>query len=179
MAQAYDHTCEIINGGSVGSLVKYRPLAATDIANNRAYAGRVVYIDSNGYFKVGVPTGKKAMPLFLIRGMESPSVFTDGGTDWQPVRSGNVAVAAVATGGFELQSTEFDTAQTYAPNTALTCDANGVLRPGTFGTDWIVGIASVYENQENYRPVPSQLPAGYNANGKRVLTFWSYFYPGT
>jgi len=180
MAQAFDHTCEPVHGGQAGPLVKQRPLASSTISN--AYAGRVVVLDSSGNLKVADGTNatdKKAMPMFLLRGIESPSVFSSGGTEWVPMRTGSVGIAAVATGGFELQTTEFDTAPNYAPNMPLKADTVGKLTSGTLYTDGIVGIASVYENQENYRPVPTKLPVGKNANGKDVLTFWSVFIPPT
>ena len=54
-------------------------------------------------------------------------------------------MALVATGAYELTSTEF-VADTYAPNDALTSDtagANaGLLKKGTMYTDMIVGIVS-------------------------------------
>lgn len=178
-SQAFEHTCEPVHGGQAGPLVKQRPIAANSIT--KAYAGRVVTLDSNGNFQVGNGGSKWAMPMFLIRGIESPSVYTEGNQWWQPAPSASVGIAAVATGGFELQSTEFNTSGTYAPNTPLTADSDGVLTPisGTTGlnTYWVVGICSVYENQENYRPVPTMLPVGKNANGKDVLTFWSVFLP--
>jgi len=177
MAQAYDHTCEPVHGGQAGPLVKQRPIAVGSL--DKAYAGRVVTLDSSGNFQVGNGGNTKAMPMFLLRGIESPSVYSEGGTAWQPVRNGYIGIAAVASGGFELQSTEFNTGATYTPNTTLSADSNGVITTGTAYTNWIVGVASVYENQENYRPVPTQLPVGKNANGKNVLTFWSVYLPAT
>lgn len=175
MPQDFDYSCEPVHGGHAGPLVKQRPIAAASLAN--AYAGRVVTLNSSGDFQLGNGGNTKAMPLFLIRGRESPSVYTETNQYWVPGKTTAIGVAAVATGGFELQSTEFNPNATYAPNTPLTADSNGVLTTGAFGSNWIVGICSVYENQENYQPTPSQLPRGKNANGKEVLTFWTYFYP--
>ncbi len=177
MAQSYTHTGEYIRGGHLGSLVKTRPIASGSIT--KAYAGRIVSIDSSGNFQVGNGGNTKAMPLMLLGGIESPSVYSESAdNDWVPARTGDTAVAAVMTGGFELQSTEFDDGDTYAPNTYLTADSDGIIKAaaGPNGT-WVIGICSVYENQENNQPVPTQLAKGLNANGKYVVTFWSYFLP--
>ncbi|HRV29023.1 MAG TPA: hypothetical protein P5522_09585 [Spirochaetia bacterium] len=178
MAQSYTHTGEYIRGGHLGSLVKSRPLATAALSS--AYAGRIVSIDSSGNFQLGNGGDVTVMPLMLLGGIESPAVYSEAAdNDWVPARTGDTAVAAVMTGGFELQSTEFDSDETYAPNTYLTADANGILTPvSSVAGSWVVGICSVYENQENNQPVPTQLPVGRNANGRYVVTFWSYFLPG-
>lgn len=93
-------------------------------------------------------------------------------------------VALVATGGYELETTEFDTAQTYTPGLYLRAVTSNTLanagkitnqRGATvnfnsdgavvLGTDTVVGIVS----RGTY----------VNANRKSALSFHSFFYPGT
>jgi hypothetical protein len=188
MPQIFDHTCEPVHGGQAGPLVKIRPIASASLS--AAYAGRVVTLNSNGEFRLGNGGNTVAMPLFLIKGVEAPSVYDTGGTGWVPGHIGDYrATALVASGGFEVQTTEFDDTKTYAPNDPLTADANGVVTKPTSGSvyaNWIVGIASVHEGSQNYDPpylnyggTGAQPPVGYNVNRKKVLTFWSVYLPKT
>ena len=105
---------------------------------------------------------------------------------WVSVRPTGKLSGLVATGGFELETTEFDTAQTYAVNDplrAVTSNTNanagkltnkgntGAGNPGftasafTVYTDTVVGIVS----RGKY----------VNKRGKQALAFWSFFLPGT
>jgi len=186
MAQAFDHTLEPVHGGQAGPLVKHRPIASTSLT--AAYAGRVGYLDSDGNLAVGVPTAKTQMPLYILRGIESPSVYDSlAGTSWVPVTAnGARAITLVATGGFEVQTTEYDTEGAYNPNTYLTVDSTGKVTPASLtnlyasGSPWIVGICSIHENSQNYADPfnTASTPTGTNANRKNVLTFWTYFLPG-
>jgi len=180
--QQYLNFCEPIRGGVAGPLVKIRPLNATDAAAGKLVAGRVVTLNNNGEFVAGNGNDKKRMPLFLIMGTNTPSVWSSGVaggiTRWVPVgHIGHGAVALVATGGYEIQTTEFDAAATYNPNDPLTADANGrIVRAATPATDWVVGVCSWHENVENIQG-PATGPKGTNAHGVQTLTFWSVFRP--
>jgi len=185
MAQAFDHTLEPVHGGQAGPLVKQRPIASTSLS--KAYAGRVGYLDSSGNIAVGAPTAKTQMPLYILRGIESPSVYDSlAGSSWVPVTADGRAIVLVATGGFEVQTTEYDTAGTYNPNTYLTVDSDGKVTPTALtnlyatGSPWIVGICSIHENAQNIDDPWNSIntPTGKNANRKDVLTFWTYFLPG-
>jgi hypothetical protein len=104
---------------------------------------------------------------------------------WVPWRPTGKLVGLVATGGYELETTEFDTAQTYVINQTLRAvtsntDANagkltnqnasggqGFASPGVnvVYTDSIVGVVS--------------RGAYTNSNGRSVLAFWPVYLPGT
>ena len=68
----------------------------------------------------------------------------------------------VATGGYELESTEF-VAGSYPPNTALSANQEGTIQPGFFYRDNVCGVVSdgVLTNRDS----------------KQILRFWSYFLP--
>lgn len=182
MATMYDHMCDPV-GGYAGPLVKNRPVNSSALEN--AYAGRVVSLNDSGEFVMANGGSGNPMPLFLLKGIESPSAYdSQAGTDWVPVTTQlTVFPALVATGGFEVQTTEYETNQTYDPNTPLTATATGLLTPGAFYTDWIVGICSVGENAQNIdAPLgPSSIdsPLAVNAHRKTVLTFWTMFLPSS
>lgn len=180
MATMYDHMCDPV-GGYAGPLVKNRPVNTDALAN--AYAGRVVSLNASGEFVMGKGSSTNPMPLFLLRGIESPSAYdSQAGTDWVPVTTRlTVFPALVATGGFEVQTTEYEVGRPYEPNTPLTATATGLLTTGAFYTDWIVGVCSVGENAQNIdAPLgPSSItsPLAVNAHRKTVLTFWTMFLP--
>jgi len=183
MTQMFTHTLNPVHGGGLGPAVKTVPLAASTRAN--AYAGRVGYLNDNGELVVGAPSTKKAMPLFIMQGIESPSVYMDVDTSVDKayiVTSGRVN-CAVATGGWELQTTEFVTGggNAYPPNTPLTVHTDGKLKVGTIGTDWIVGMASLHESAPvNTAPYDSsQRAVGLDANRQSVLNLWTLFIPGS
>lgn len=182
MPVMYSHYCEVLHGGPYTALVKIRPAKTADRDN--MVSGRVVSIDSNGDFALGL-ANTKVMPLFVLRGTEVPSVYYPGGKtgtlyDWVPM-SGDASnvVALVGSGAFELQSTEFDPDGTYTPNTLLTADANGKLKVATFGTDLVLGVCSVHEAKQNYMAnwTTGQPARGTNAQGVEVVTFWTVWHP--
>lgn len=82
--------------------------------------GRVVSLNANGEFVTGHSGAK--MPMFLIRAADSPDVketLPTEGVEFFAVTPSGRLTALVATGAYELETTEFDTSQTYAPNDLL------------------------------------------------------------
>ena len=190
-----------VNIGSVGTppasgLVLH---AVSTNANVDFYGGP---INGPGTFVVEMGCGaSQGLPFYLWPGANDPDVSNPGvppGTavagdasygppDQVPVlpsATNQNMVALVSTGGYELETTEFDTAQTYVTNQFLRAvtsntDANAGKvtnqRATTaafnsaglvvVGTDTIVGIVS----RGTYT----------NANRKNALAFYSWFNIGT
>jgi hypothetical protein len=132
------------------------------------------------------------MPIFLWNGSDHPDVYNDGTSPttstvhWIGVSPTGVMSGLVATGGYELQTTEYNTALTYLVNQPLTASATGVLTNAavTVYTTWICGICSSFSQGDNQQAGDVQTaspgsPVGRNAHGVDVLTFWSYFLPGS
>jgi hypothetical protein len=143
------------------------------------FAGRCGHLNATGEYVLGVPeaTGKIHMPIFFFANSDDPDVSNEGGITgtseddpegWIGVRR-NHMLGLVATGGYELETTEFDTDDQYEAGDALKAASadNGVLSLGTPYTDPIVGIVS--------RGVKylGQLPH------RQVLAFWPYVLPPT
>jgi hypothetical protein len=87
----------------------------------------------------------------------------------------------VATGAYELQTTEYLTTGTYAINTPLTAeDSNsGKLEDTTAsGGKLICGICSAHVGGDN-QTTQTAGPTGTNAHGVSTLTFWPVFLPVT
>ena len=137
-------------------------------ANLPVLSGTVVRLNASGKYELGVGTAK-VMPLFLFNNSDDPDVQNDGGDAatekgvWVEVTPSGKAMALVATGAYELTSTEF-VADTYAPNDALTAGTAGAtaghLAKGTMYTDMIVGIVSRGEVDNGY--------------GSDALAFWPH-----
>lgn len=155
------------------------PLAAT--VSTPVNAGRVVHLNNSYEFELGA---SKQMPMFLLQGSEDwdvkpPGPQTASGAFLaQGTHTENHLSALVATGGFEIATTEFDGAQTYAINDFLRADANGLLTnqnsAGTgkvqpYGSDTVVGVVSRGVQDNFYRE--------YDVNLPKQLYFWTIYLP--
>ena len=141
-------------------------------------AGRCVSLNASGNFVLGL-SGNRAMPLFTLRASDDLDVVNEstGVTPWKSPQPGGNVAALVATGGYELETTEFDTAQTYAPNDTLTADAAGRLT--NLGavpyTNPVVGVCSWHTTgKAGYN---ATAPTGTNAHGVATLSFWPVYLP--
>lgn len=138
--------------------------------------GRVVHVDSAGDFRPGVH--KTGVAIFLLNGSAEADVSNPGTT-----ASGNFmhrAIAPtgkmsglVATGGYEIASTEFDSSLTYVPGELLTA-TQSVSNATTGGR---LTNASVTQFTT---PVCGVVSSGKakNHNGVYALSFWTAWLPG-
>jgi len=164
------HTLDALKGWPAPHALDFAAELSESIpgANLPVLSGTVVRLNASGKFELGVGTSS-VMPLFLFSNSDDPDVENDGGdasTDkgvFVPITPSGKAMALVATGAYELTSTEF-VADTYAPNDALTAATAGgnagKLAKGTMYTDMIVGIVS-----------RGQVDNGY---GTDALAFWPH-----
>lgn len=128
--------------------------------------GSVVHMDpTDKAFKLGVAAG--AMPMFALVGQNENDAIGGGAANISSYGNKKGISALVATGGFELETTEFVDA-TFAPNTPLTAATGGDLgkvKEGVFYTNDICGVVS-----------DGKLT---NAHRASVVAFWTYFLPAT
>ena len=122
-------------------------------------AGTCVTLNSSGNLILGVGNSD-AMPLFTFFNSNDPTIYNYGGNpastagNWValiPPSTGNVMLCLVATGGYELLSTNYDANYSYAPNATISSPkttsgttAPGQLYPATGGSgnQTIVGLVS-------------------------------------
>lgn len=171
--QMYDHKIDVVRGPAPQHRLEYFAPAAEDASYLR---GSVISADDTGALRKGCPagtTGNRPMPMFAIQGTDDLDVYTDFYNTGVAVPS-----AIVATGGFEIATTEFDIA-TYKVNDLLTVDdATGKVKKAAvdaYGTVPIIGICSVATDGTavtNAIGVPT-----FSQYGKPLLTFWTVFYP--
>lgn len=185
--QQYENYCDVKSGDLDVSnqLIFSAPLseAASDSAE-KIVRGSVVSLNANGKFVLGCPVGSGnlyPMPMFSRKNAYDPDVTTGAvgkHTGEILVREtvGGMLPAYVATGGFEIESSEYDTAVTdYAINMALKANAAGkVTKAGSqtiYGTETIVGIVSK-------TPYRSKASFNVNGTGNNRICFWTVYFPG-
>lgn len=145
--------------------------------------GRVVHLNTNGEF---VPGAHKTCPaVFLLNGSDDADVSNPGHNS--PMSAANfmhIAVAPtgkmsglVATGGYEISSTEFVTANTYTPGDLLSVTTKTGAGSTLAATD---GLLTNYSVTQYAQPVVGVVSsgAGKNHNGIQALSFWCVYLPG-
>lgn len=168
-AQMFDHELNPLKGWPS----PYALDKAADVKSGQPtiLAGRVCCLDaSSGNLVLGLTAN--AMPLFAFQNSTDLDVVGDDGNLVGQGTATPRLNTLVATGSYELESTEYDTG-TYNANTALTAyapaDAKaGKLVAGTIGTHTVCGIVS------------AACSSGItNEFKKTVIRFWSVFVPGS
>lgn len=138
--------------------------------------GRVVHVDSNGEFRPGAHDTNIA--IFLLNGSEDADVSNPGTTAGgrfmhQAVAPTGKMSGLVATGGYEIATTEFDTSRTYTPGDLLTATASN--------SNATTGGRVTNESVTQYvTPVVGVVSSGkaQNHNGIQALSFWTVWLPG-
>lgn len=162
-AQMFDHSLNVIKGPSLMHRLDFRaaPAAGESIA-----AGSVCSINAAGALIAGCPGGaimNRPMPMFAIQNIDDFDANSDVGNI-----SGGVMSAIVATGGFEIETTEYDESGTYNPNDLLTASSETAgdvkrLSESPYGGQMVCGCVSE--------------GVSTNADGKSVVRFWTMFLP--
>lgn len=171
--QMFDHTLEPVKGWFHDSALEFTGKMSANVTISPVFAGRVVHVNSVGQFEMGA-TGHQ-MPIFLFQNSDDPDVQRDADpTNGIYGVGGNIMSGWVASGPYEIEDTEYDTAQTYAPNDLIRAQASnsvsatgGVLTNSgvTLYTNCVCGVVS--------RGVIT------NANNRTVLAMWTVFLPGS
>jgi len=169
-----DHFLEGLKGWLQDGEVDYKAPVSSAVTIP-VYAGRVVHLNANGEVEMGIPAtiGAGNVPLFVVLGNDLEPMNVQGGdtaTDPNAFAAPSLELPLlVSTRGYELASTEYDSAQSYSPGTLLTAansntDVNtgGVLKPATLGTDPVCGVVSRGVGTWHY---------------KNALAFWTYYDP--
>ena len=162
-AQMFDHSLQVIKGPSLMHRLDFRaaPTAGANIA-----PGSVCSINAAGTLIAGCPGGavmNRPMPMFAIQDVDDFDANPDVGNI-----SGGVMSAIVATGGFEIETTEYETTGTYNPNDLLTASATTAgdverLVESPYGGQMVCGCVSEGTST--------------NADGISALRFWTMFLP--
>jgi hypothetical protein len=145
--------------------------------------GRVVHLNADGEFEMGAHN--EGVAIFLLNGSDDADVNNAGTTPGglfmhRAVAPTGMMSGVVATGGYEIDNTEYDREQTYTPGDLLTAEADNddadvggvITNAGSAGsgkvkqfTDPVIGVVSSGTHK--------------NHNGVMTLSFWSVWLPGT
>ena len=163
-SQMFYHTINSLKGWPSPTALDFAGKLHSAVTIDPLPAGRCVHVHSleavtygpgtSGgvpLFKTGV-SGTQ-MGIFLLQGSADFDVANQGGTDWYAIAPKGVLSGLVASGAYELETTEFDTDLTYAPNDVLAANADDTDDDDETGggcltndcevyTDAIVGVVS-------------------------------------
>lgn len=178
------HELNPIKGWPSQTAVDFSAKLSANVTVDPVYAGRVGHLNSDGEIELGLPDDDLGayMALFLFQNSDDPDVRNYGGNPaefagaWVAAAPSGNLMGLVAAGAYELETTEFDQDEEYAPNDALTSpdevtaeevDINdaGLLMPGVVYTNHICGVVS--------RGVRR------NCHGRLTLSFWPVWLPRT
>lgn len=171
-----DHTLDALSNSVTNPHhLQYFAKLSANVTIDPFYAGRVVHLNSSNEYETGLPDTTRAchMPLFTWQSSNDPDVANPGASaragGWVAGAPTGVIKTLVATGGWELESTEYAD-DTYAPGDGLTAaNANttaatgGVLAKGVAYDVPLCGVVSRGEYT--------------NCHGVSVLGFWSVWLP--
>jgi hypothetical protein len=140
--------------------------------------GRVVHLELVGGKEVFLPgVSGSHMAIFLLNGggdadVSNPGTTAGGKFMHQAVSPSGKLSGLVATGGYEIATTEFDDTQTYVPGNLLTA--------GTSTS--VASTGGVLTNQGAVQYVNAvcgvvSSGASTNHNGVKTLSFWSVYLP--
>ena len=156
----FDHTLDVIKGPS---LMHRLDFVAAPLAGQVIRAGGVCSVNASGQLITGCPGGavmNRPMPMFAIQNYNDFDVNSDMGNI-----TGSTMSTVVATGGFEIETTEHKS-ETYSPNDLLTAASTGIVqRMGENPYGGQVAVGCMSEGTST------------NADGKAVLRFWTLFLP--
>lgn len=145
--------------------------------------GRVVHLNANGDFEMGAHN--TAVAVFLLNGstdadVSNPGTTAAGNFMHQAVAPTGKLSGVVATGGYEIDNTEYNVARTYVPGDLLTATASNT-NAATGGVLTNAGSAASGKVKQYTDPVVGVVSsgAGKNHNGMNTLSFWSVWLPGT
>lgn len=177
----FEHGLDIPKGWFEPAALDKSALLSGDVSFD-VPAGRVVHLNPSGEFEMGV--GVTDMAIFLLQASNDYDVANPGMTPsglfmHQAIGPKGVMSGVVATGSYEVQSTEFDSDQTYTPGDLLTAAAdNADADVGGVLTN--VGSGDAGDVEQFVDPVCGVVSDGAfrNAHGVNVLGFWPVWLPG-
>lgn len=142
--------------------------------------GSIVVLNKDGEFELAtatnlaLKTNNCAVPCVSLKNVFDADVTTGIETDPKIDKTvsamGNVITAIPVTSGYELETTEYDTAVTdYKPGDLLTVGTDGKVTRSTDGSGVILGVVSKapdkdYFNNKRLAFFTTFLPAGVKAN---------------
>jgi len=184
LANIFEHTLDPIMGFDIspGHALLYTAKMSANVTI-LPYEGRVVHLNSSGEFEMGA--AGPVMPMFLQKWSLPMGQLPTVSPYWQAFGTYPFS-AMVATGGFELATTEYDSAKTYHVNDFLAALADnttqatgGVLT--NVAVDGTTALTAPWKGGGTTRTIVGQVSRTPTQlrNKNTVLSFWTLYFPGT
>lgn len=179
--QSFDHIVNPKKGYSNANSLDYHAKLSSNVTFDLP-AGRCCSLNSTGELETGVKG--TAMPLWVFQGARSWDVDNTSNSEWRAGTPRGFIRCLVATGGYEFETTEYDTAQDYLPGEHLKAIvANTTLATGGTLSNQSLGTLYHSSNMEARVGVVSkgevQHPNNTTDVTAKVLAFWPIYLPGT
>jgi len=154
---------------------------SSNVTIDPVYGGTCVHVNAAGAFELGHIRAK--MPIFLIQGSQEHDVANPGGNEWYAASPTGKQSGLVATGGYELETTEFYNPGNvaYVPGDCLHAPTEGQINttPGKVfagklfkARSWAGGSAAViYPTTDSVCGIVSRANH-VNHHRVPVLSFW-------
>lgn len=191
----FEHALNPIKGWFDEAALDIEGQLSANVTVDPVRGGRVVHVQSmTQRGAVQVPELELGlagtdMALFLIQGSDAfdvanPGTSPGGAFVHQSIAPIGIQSALVATGGYELQTTEFNSARTYVPGDLLTADqanadaVNGGLLDNQNAGDNALTVPSAGGGTSNAICGVVSRGAFNNEHGVAALHFWPVYLPG-
>jgi hypothetical protein len=193
----FDHTLDACKGWFHEAALDHSALLSSNVTIDPLEQGRVVHLRGTadadqGKYQTGCVGS--AMAIFLLNSSNDPDVANPGGDYWTAVAPTGKMSGLVATGAYELESSEYLVTGTdyipgqYLASQALDTDATvgGTLSneddAGVTSADITAGTALThpYSGAGTDQAIVGVVSSGVNENshGVSVLRFWPVYCPG-
>jgi hypothetical protein len=185
-SQMFDHTLDACKGWFHEAALDHSAKLSANVTVDPYEQGRVVHLNSVGEYESGV--SNTGMAIFLLNSSDDSDVANPGGDYWTAVAPTGAMSGLVATGAYELESSEF-IAQTYVPGNLLgAAVSNASATIGGFlnnEDDAGTALSVPWELDSTSATGTDQAVCGVvstgtntNSHGISVLRFWPVYLPG-
>jgi hypothetical protein len=181
----FEHCLDELKGWPDESALDFDAHLSPNVTVDPVYGGTCVHVNQDGQFELGV--GATDMGIFLLQGSHELDVSNPGGNHWIAIAPTGKMSGLVATGAFELETTEFYQAAgvDYLPGSLLTAPkevtitgANKVMAGKLFNKRaWAGGSNAVVAPASD--PICATVSRRNHINHHRVpvVSFWPVYIP--
>lgn len=174
--QMFDHMLNAAKGWPSMTALDYQARISANVQYDMR-AGQISHLNTAGELEPGVQLTQ--MPLFMFQGANDFDVNAAGNDQWTPTSPSGRVMCLVATGAYELETTEFISGLVFQPNQLLRSPTgntsgdeflSGMLRNDSMGTLYTSNMVA------NVGVVSRGLFT--NVYGRQVVAFWPIYLPG-
>ena len=181
-SQMFDHTLDAVKGWFHEAALDNSAKLSANVTIDPFEQGRVVHLNASSEYESGVSLA--SMAIFLLNSSNDPDVANPGGDYWQAIAPTGKMSGLVASGAYELESSEYRTAGTYNPGQLLAAEvANTTSATGGVLSDQDDAAAALtvpWKSGGTTQAICGVVSTGVAANshGVNVLRFWPVYLPG-